>query len=346
MGYKVGVVGCGRIASTFDDDPLRDRPWTHAGAYDAINDTTIVAASDMNSEMLNTFGKRWNVSALYNDYQEMLKKENLDIVSVCTPTGSHCDIVKTAAEAHVKAIFCEKPMAMNLVECDLMIDICKKNNVILSINHTRRWDKSYCFPYELLQKGEIGEILSMVMYCPNTLAESGSHAFDLISWYGGEADWICARGDTPEMCKDSRSKTDPGASGFISFKNGVSGYFVGSSTKDYIIFELDVIGTNGRIRIVDNGFNLEIYKSAKSKHYGEYNDLQRVETPYFEKPNRMIAAVTELVECIKTNKVPVSGGVQGMRALEIISAFRLSAKKGGEKINLPLLNDDREINIL
>ena len=71
--YRVGIIGCGRIASILEDDPLRLKPCTHAGAFHLHPKTEIVSACDINKERLTSFGKRWGIKRLYKDFNEMLK---------------------------------------------------------------------------------------------------------------------------------------------------------------------------------------------------------------------------------------------------------------------------------
>ena len=94
MIYRAAVIGCGRIGSEFDDDPKRKTISTHAGAYSAVDEIKLVAASDLNEQKLMRCGKRWRITSLYTDYREMLKKESLDIISICTWNSTHLEIVK------------------------------------------------------------------------------------------------------------------------------------------------------------------------------------------------------------------------------------------------------------
>ena len=103
--FRAGIVGCGRIGSEFDDDPLRRTISTHAGAYTAESDVELVAVSDLDKEKLQKCGKRWNVASLYQDYRVMLKEQNLDVLSICTWNSTHLDVVKEAVASGVKAIF-------------------------------------------------------------------------------------------------------------------------------------------------------------------------------------------------------------------------------------------------
>lgn len=70
----------------------------------------------------------------------MLKNEDLDIVSICTPINTHVQIIKDCIKHNVKAIFCEKTISYSLDDSSEIVELCKKNNVVLAVNHVRRWD--------------------------------------------------------------------------------------------------------------------------------------------------------------------------------------------------------------
>ena len=81
--YRVGIMGCGRIASTMEDES-DVHPISIAGAFEALPNTEIVAGCNRGAAKLHAFGERWGVGALYHDYREMLAQEDLDIVCVAT----------------------------------------------------------------------------------------------------------------------------------------------------------------------------------------------------------------------------------------------------------------------
>ena len=84
----MGVIGCGRIASLYESDSKAKKYYsylTYAGAYSSHPRTKIVSACDIDPERLREFGEAWHVDALYQDYREMLDKEDIHILSICTP---------------------------------------------------------------------------------------------------------------------------------------------------------------------------------------------------------------------------------------------------------------------
>ena len=160
--FKTGIVGCGRIGSILEEDPLRGKPCTHAGGFSALPAIHLSAGCDIDPERLKEFGKRWHVTGLYSDYREMLEKENLDILCIATWTPLHASMTLEAAKAGIKGIFCEKPIATNLKQAQKMVRACQKNNIPLIINHERRWDAYYQQARKLIRSGKIGEIKTLI----------------------------------------------------------------------------------------------------------------------------------------------------------------------------------------
>lgn len=160
--YKAGIIGCGRIAKNLPDN--------HAKAYAENPDTDLMVGCDINlwnAECISTW--RYGARA-YTNYLGMIKREKLDIVSVCTPPETHCQIVCDIAP-YVKGIYCEKPIATTLEDADKMIETCHKHNVILQINHQRRW----MTPKFRFSRG---------------ILNTGTHVFDLLRTLGGEVRFI------------------------------------------------------------------------------------------------------------------------------------------------------------
>ena len=86
----------------------------------------LVAAADDDPTKLKDFKQRWDVSALYTDYREMVEKEQIDVVCLTTRPEPRAEITVGLAELGVKAIFATKPMCRTLAEADAMIDACAK----------------------------------------------------------------------------------------------------------------------------------------------------------------------------------------------------------------------------
>jgi predicted dehydrogenase len=125
MRLKVGLIGCGGIA------PI------HLGAYKKLKrDVEVVSLCDLNIEKAKFLAKKFKVKKVFDNYMDMIEKNDLDLVDVCTPISTHaqivCDIVK-----NVPAILVEKPMALTVSQCDDMIKAVQKYNAKLCIGHNQ-----------------------------------------------------------------------------------------------------------------------------------------------------------------------------------------------------------------
>ena len=138
--YQVGVIGCGRIASGFDSDPRRTYTATHMGAYRRVRSTQVVAVCDKDVQKAEACRSKWGISRSYTDYRELLKKEDVDIVSICTLPDSHTQIIREALKySRIKAIFCEKPIAEMSRGVKVLLNECREKGVIVQVDHQRRF---------------------------------------------------------------------------------------------------------------------------------------------------------------------------------------------------------------
>ncbi|MBT5027452.1 MAG: Gfo/Idh/MocA family oxidoreductase [Nitrospinaceae bacterium] len=339
--YKTGLVGCGRIGSLLEEDPLRGKPCTHAGGFSTLPAIDLVAGCDISPERLHKFGQRWNVNQLYSDYREMLKKERLDILCIATWTALHADMTLTAAKAGVKGIFCEKPIAIDLVQARKMVRVCQKQNIPLIINHERRWDANYQQARKLIGSGKIGEIKTIIgntlSWKPGKLQVSehgggplfhdGTHLTDLLLFFGGSVEWVSGQETRP----GGKKYIEETASAMLGFKSGAIGFIEGGGARKYFNFELDIQGTEGRLLIGNSG--RELFVTKKSRRFTGFQELEKIPFPEpkkYESP--FIGGAREIIKSIRTGKPGISTGVDGYQALEIIAAVYKSAQQKGKRV--------------
>src|SRR3989344_296480 len=336
--YRAAIVGLGRMGHLFENDPLIKKPCTHAGTYFYLrNKVKLVAGCDIREDRLNLFKEKWSVKRLYKDYKEMLKEEQIDILSVSTHTQQHKDIVIEAAKSGVKAIFCEKPMALNLSDAEEMIRACKENNVILCIDHTRRFDNSWRKAKEIIDSGLIGDIKTINAYSTAGLQNGGSHLFDLLRFFNGEVDTVYAkmRGD---------ETIDPSGIGFLKFKNG-SYAFVDIDFRDYVLFQINLICSKGMLKcggMIRGDKAFELFVSEPSPTQNGLLELQREEFPEVKGDIALVNAINEIIGSIETGEKLVSTGEDGLKQLEICTAFHESNRLNSE-IKIPPNNKNLSI---
>ena len=145
---KVGIVGTGGIAE-----------W-HASAFKDNKDSDVVAACDVNNDRLNEFCDKFNIDHRYNSVDELLEKSDVDAISNTTPDAFHKEISIKAIEKN-KHIFCEKPLAENHADAQLMCEALKGRNLINMVNFSYRNSSGYQELCKMVQEGKIGNVIHM-----------------------------------------------------------------------------------------------------------------------------------------------------------------------------------------
>jgi len=146
---KTALVGCGKVAST------------HALAYRALPNSEFVAACDISPERAQQFGAKFGVKG-YTDLAEMLERERVDVLSVCTQHTQHPAAVEAAAAAGVHVIS-EKPMAIDLASCDRAILAARNAGIKLGVISQRRWYEPCLRMKQAIDAGKLGKpVLAMV----------------------------------------------------------------------------------------------------------------------------------------------------------------------------------------
>jgi len=121
---KVGIIGCGGIAPK------------HIKVYKSLKDVDVVGLCDLNLDRAKNFAKKFKIEKTFDSYLDMFEKEDLDLVDVITPASTHKRIVCDAAKS-VPSILVEKPMALNVSDCNEMMNEVKKHGSKLCISHTQ-----------------------------------------------------------------------------------------------------------------------------------------------------------------------------------------------------------------
>jgi predicted dehydrogenase len=123
-----------------------------------------VAVCDTDSKRTEVAKQEIPEIITYNCLDEMLKNPEIDLVVIVTPHNTHYPIAMECLSKG-KNVILEKPMCIKIKEADEMINLAKKNRLMLSVFHNRRWDGDYLALKEIVEKGLIGEIFHIEMFC-------------------------------------------------------------------------------------------------------------------------------------------------------------------------------------
>lgn len=329
--FKAVVIGCGRIGAEERKADKRIKPITHAGVWTENPDTDLVALADSNKKKLQTAGRLFPGARLYADASEMLKKECPDIVSVAAPSYLHKDLVFLAASFHPRAILCEKPIALSVLDAQEMIKNCRQNKVLLFINHQRRFDSLLNKWAKKVKKGVIGDLLQGNAYYYNGLMNAGTHLIDLIlNFVGQKPKSVTAYWNT----RTTKDASDKNADGVIKFSGDFS-VAIQSVTPDYGLFGLRLVGDKGLIETPNVAFNILYQKKIKNKTFAGFYDLGK---PEIEGGYRSMYKEVgiHIAACLKGLEKPCGTGEDALRVLKVLEAIKKSADLNGAEIKITL----------
>jgi len=143
---KVGLVGCGEVAN-----------WAHLPSFKRLKKAEVVAVCDVEEKEAASTAQRFHISQYYTDFSEMLAREKLDMVEICTPPDTHAAIAISAMEAGCHVLV-EKPMAVTAREADEMIRAAKERVVNLGVVHNMLYVPVGLKAINMVSEGVIGQV--------------------------------------------------------------------------------------------------------------------------------------------------------------------------------------------
>jgi len=138
---RVGLIGCGGIAPA------------HLKVYSNMEDVDLVALCDLDIARAKNMASTYGVPNVFDNYWDMFKTQNLDLVDICTPVSTHKKIVCDSAEV-VPSILVEKPMSLTVSDCDEMIQKVKKEGAKLCIGHNQLFHPNVLYAKNLVDTGQ------------------------------------------------------------------------------------------------------------------------------------------------------------------------------------------------
>jgi predicted dehydrogenase len=243
-------------------------------------------------------------------------------------------MVIACAEAGVKAVHCEKPMAPTFGEARRMVEVCERNGVQLTFNHQRRFGPPYRKARELLKSGAIGELVRLEATCDN-LFDWGTHWFDMLCFYNDETDveWVIGQIDSRGSNRIFGALVESQGLSHFKFKNGVVGLLItGYGAEGKLTNRL--IGTGGLIEV---GYSQETPLRMWGKGQSEWTAVPVASgmhgMEYVEQ------GVLDLVDALKSGREPELSARRALRATELIFATYESSRRRG-RVDLPLEIED------
>lgn len=344
---KYAIIGCGRIS-----------PNHIAAAIE--NNLEIVAVCDVVKEHMEMLLAKFNMEndniKRYDDYKQMIEKENLDLVAIATESGLHAKIALYCIDKGINCII-EKPIAMSMQDARKICAAAEKNHVVVCANHQNRFNKSIQKIHEAVAEGRFGKLFhgtAHVRWNRNegyytqapwrgTWEQDGGclmnqciHNIDLLRWMmGDDVDEVMAY--TDNLNHEYIEAEDLGMA-LIKFHNGAYGIIEGTTNVYPKNLEetLYIFGSNGTVKAGGKSVNLIEEWEFKD----EKNDPAQIMRENSENPTNVYGfghnpLYADVIHAIQTNTKPLVDAAAGTRALELVLAIYLSASTR-KPVKLPL----------
>lgn len=311
---KWGLIGAGDIARKRIAPALRDLP-----------NCELISVCRSRAELAEEFANEFGAKKWFADWRELVADKEIDAVYLATPVFLHAEQTIAAAEAG-KHILCEKPMALNVAECDEMIAVCKANNVKLGIAYYRRFYPVIERIKQLIASDEIGkvsivQINAFEYFEPDTnnprrwliekaksgggpLMDFGCHRLEVLTNLFGEI-----RKSKSIISNNIFSReVEDTATVLLEFQNGVNANLTVTHTANEPKDTLDIYGTKGSIHvpILNKGeLKLRIGSNEKIEQYPPHENFH-------------LPLIQDFTEAVLSGNQPTITGETGREINKII----------------------------
>jgi predicted dehydrogenase len=304
---RIGVVGYGAMGKA------------HAYGYTAapvIRSRNVrpclTVLSGRNEAAVRAAAGTLGFAAWTTDWRELVSSPDVDVVDICTPPGTHAEIIQAAAAAG-KAVICEKPLAVALADGEAAAAAVARSGVLAAIGFNYRFLPAVALMRELIAAGEIGDVLlwrgswlSDEFLDPaipfdwrfdrdlggTTIADLGSHLVDLAEWMTGPVTDVCAQSSTfttqrPDGTGTRAVGVDDASSALLRFEGGAAGVLEVARTcaRRPCDFTLEVNGTRGTV-----SFSYARLNELRLGRVGDDDHLYGMRTIRTEHPSHPFAA--------------------------------------------------------
>ncbi|SIP97870.1 Predicted dehydrogenase [Alkalispirochaeta americana] len=272
---SAAIVGTGRIASLLEEDPLREKPCTHAGALVATGRCAIVGGMDRDEERRRLFSRRWG-APVFSDALEMIRTTAPEILVVATHPDTHEMYVAMAAREGIPLVVCEKPLAHTMASARRIARIEKQGGLKILVNHERRFSRDYELVRQAMRSHALGSLLGITatLYFGKNkphhrvLHHDGTHLIDAIHYLTDDTLRVRRRVGNMRGCRSSVF-----IHGVLK-KQGLPVVLEIGAERDYLHLEIRLSFSSGEIRVGNGIFSWS--RSEISPHYSSYRSLQDV----------------------------------------------------------------------
>lgn len=326
-----GLIGCGRVAPR------------HAQSFGELAGARLVAVADVLESRAAHFAKDYQCEML-TDYRRLLDRRDVDVVSICTPSGMHAQMAIDAMQAG-KHVIVEKPMALSLQDADRMIATAKSTGFKLCVVLQNRYNPPMQDLRRVVDEGMLGRLLlgnaTVRWYRPQEYYEDGWHGtwamdggalmnqsihhIDALQWFMGDVESVFAY--TATLAHKMEAE-DAGVI-VLRFKNGALGTVEGSTLTfpENLEGSVAIFGERGSVKIGGTALNRKaIWKiEGEIEHERELLTRDQVDPPSVYGFSHT-AVIADMIASLRENRAPRTDGIAARKSVALVLAMYESAR--------------------
>jgi len=362
--FNIAILGCGKVAHL------------HAKAVQNLKNARLAGVWSRTPKTAIMFAAQYGTT-FYAEITDLVKREKIDLVIVCTPHPFHLQPVLEAVKAGAN-ILVEKPLASTLEDSDKMIDACKKAGVKLGVISQRRWYEPVKRVKDAIEAGKIGRpvfgTINMLgwrnknyydadewrgtwkMEGGGVLVNQAPHQLDILLWFMGEIDEVFGLWTN---LNHPYIEVDDTAVAIVKFKNGgIGNIIVSNSQKPGIYGKVHVHGENGASVGVQTDGGAMFIAGVPGYIEPPLNDIWTIDgeekllekwkdadSAHFNSIDPMVyymeRQIEDFLQAIENNTEPLVTGEDGRRTVELFTAIYRSTRDN-KPVKFPLQCENKE----
>lgn len=303
----------------------------------------------------------------FSDYKEMVDSGLCDAVMVVTPHYSHAEISEYCLE-HGVAALCDKPAGVYTKQVREMNEVANRTGVLFGMMFNQRTNSIFRKMREIVSSGEIGELMRVTWlitdwYRTQAYYDSGSwratwqgegggvlinqcpHQLDLVQWVVGKTPvavhGFCQYGKWHDI------EVEDEVTAYFEYDNGATGAFITTTGETPGTNRFEICGSKGKI-VCENNTELWLYKNE-----ADVIEFCKTEQNGFAKPKcekikvetdgsntQHAGIINNFTNALLGKEEIYVNGTEGIKGVELMNAIELSGWRGGEKVCIPVPEDE------
>jgi predicted dehydrogenase len=263
----------------------------------------------------------WGVPVGFRSIEEAMNSaHHFDIISICSPTTCHSHDLEVAVRMRPKLIFCEKPLTTSLVEAERLVEECRKSNILLAVNYSRRFDPDVWNLRNDMQKGRWGQLRSVIGYYNKGILNNGSHMLDLLGLLLGPMDIVRVGKPVNDFYPG-----DPTIPVWLEDTNALPIQLACGHAEDYALFELQLVFSHGALAMEEGGMFWRQRRAVDSPTFNGYRVLDEGVRQTGQYPRAMLEAVGNIYQAMTRGQPLASTGESALVAQRMCEQIKQQA---------------------